>query len=101
MNLSFMNKTKIKKFIFIVVVLFFTIEFFIANKIFAEEEKTWIDTSHWEIQNSFITDGYLKSGINKRLVDTSYVANSGYWSNDSYQVWVDTSHWQNGGYWSS
>ena len=96
-----MNKTKIIKFIFIVAALFFLVEFFNISKIFAEEEKIWIDTSYWETQNSFITDGYWKSGINKRWVDTSYVANSGYWSNDSYQVWVDTSHWQNGGYWSS
>jgi hypothetical protein len=96
-----MDKFKIKKFIFIVVVLFFAIEFFTTSKIFAEEEKIWIDTSHWEIQNSFIPDGYWKSSINKKWIDTSYIVNNGYWSNDSYQVWIDTSHWQNSGYWTT
>ncbi|MHB1347729.1 MAG: hypothetical protein ACYCXK_09585 [Candidatus Humimicrobiaceae bacterium] len=92
---------KIIKLIFITVALFFLIEFFAADKVFAVEEKIWVDTSHWEIETSFVTDGYWKSDINKRWVDTSYIENSGYWSQGSYSVWADTSHWQNSGYWTT
>ena len=96
-----MKKNKLIKFIAVAVVLFFLSNFYADGKIFAAGEKIWIDTSHWEIQNSFISDGYWKSSTNTRWVDTSYIANSGYWSNDSYQVWIDTSHWQSSGYWSA
>jgi hypothetical protein len=96
-----MKHIRIIKFILITILLFLLFDFLAVGKIFAEDEKIWIDTSHWEIENSLIADGYWKSEINKKWVDTSYIANSGYWSNENYQIWIDTSHWQNGGYWSS
>lgn len=75
-------------------------ELLFSNKIFAEEKKIWIDTSHWEAQDVFISDGYWETKENKRWVDTSYKVNRGYWSNESYMVWVDTSYWEKSGYWS-
>ena len=89
------------KFIFFAIIIFFTIEFFVPNNIFAEEEKIWIDTSHWDIQTTFLPEGYWKSSVNTRWVDTSHIVNRGYWSQDNYQIWVDTSHWQNNGYWAN
>jgi len=94
-----MIRNKLKILVLIFFLIFFMAELFFQNKIFAEEEKIWIDTSHWEIQTTFVSDGYWKANENKRWVDTSYKVNQGYWSNDSYQVWVDTSHWVNSGYW--
>ena len=96
-----MYKIKIKRVIFLAIFVFLVIELIFSNKIFAEEEKIWIDTSHWEVQNTHVSDGYWKSSENKRWIDTSYRVNQGYWFNSSYQVWVDTSHWENSGYWTT
>ena len=94
-----MCRKNIKNLIFLAIFIFLLIELIFTKNIFAEEEKIWIDTSHWEIQTNFVSDGYWKANENKRWVDTSYKVNQGYWSYDSYQVWVDTSHWVNSGYW--
>ncbi|MDD5659757.1 MAG: hypothetical protein PHR39_07095, partial [Actinomycetota bacterium] len=79
-----MHKNKIKSLIFLTFSIFFIMELLFSNKIFAEEKKIWIDTSHWEVQDVFISDGYWETKENKRWVDTSYKVNQGYWSNESH-----------------
>lgn len=54
----------------------------------SENEKIWIDTSHWETTKVWVKDGYYKEELKKEWVDTSYVVNDGYWKTEEYYVWV-------------
>jgi hypothetical protein len=73
-----------------------------------EGDTVWVDTSHWETKEIYISDGYYRDIKKKRWIDTSYMENQGYWATGTYRVWVeekqvvaytayryiDTSHWE-------
>ncbi len=93
---------KLFEYFFITAALLICISLFNPEKIFGNDNNdnlVWVDTSHWEIQNQWVTEGYWKEVNNRRWVDTSYLVKQGYWSYDDYYVWVNTSHWVNSGYW--
>jgi len=91
--------------IFLFVFIFVT--FLIPSDLNAETREFWVDTSHWEDQEVWVTGGYFKDTQEKRWIDTSYTVTQGYWENYTKNVWVtsgylstienkswvDTSHW--------
>ena len=97
--------------------IFILVTFLIPSDLVAETRKFWVDTSHWEDQDFWVTSGYLKdtwvdtshnvlveSGYfqdtqEKRWVDTSHMVYQGYWKDVTESVWVDTSYFFGEGYW--
>lgn len=88
--------------------LLVSVPFLIPSKLYAESEKVWVDTSHWEVKKYWVESGYWETTLKKRWVDTSYTVSQGYWEdytkkvwvNSGYydyynkNVWIDTSHWE-------
>jgi len=103
-----MTNKIIYRLIILFLFVFISITFLLPLNGYAESEKIWVDTSHWEIKRNKVEDGYWQKTTKKRWVDTSYTVNQGYWENytdkvwvsggyyDCYNktVWVDTSHWE-------
>ncbi len=107
-------KLIIRKTIFIIFIFFII---FSTDNIYASEwikvdasddEKIWIDTSHWENKRVWVQDGYYRDIQKREWVDTSHTVSQGYWRTEQYDVWVqsstrvpylayrwiDTSHWE-------
>ena len=96
------NKDKKKVFtIFIIIIAGFLLSFLNPLKLFAEDNKLWIDTSHWELQDVFIPGGYWVETEKKSWIDTSYKVSRGNMIFESYQSWVDTSHYERSGYYKT
>jgi hypothetical protein len=54
----------------------------------AENDLVWVDTSRWESQEVFVSDGYWQTVEKKIWVDASYEHTGGYWRVGEYKVWV-------------
>lgn len=52
-------------------------------------EPVWIDTSHWENIQVYVSDGYYRDVAKKRWIDDSYMVNQGYWKTGQHRVWVE------------
>src|SRR3972149_3610355 len=93
-----MNSSRFLK-IELSIILIIFILFLFPKKLFCEdwlkidptEERTWIDTSHWENKEIWVTDGYFREVSEKEWVDTSYTVNQGYWKTEEYLTWVTSS----------
>jgi hypothetical protein len=87
----------------IILVFSFSIPFFLVpQKIGAEswlvvgkadEEKIWVDTSHWEKKQILVKSGYYKEIPSKRWIDTSYTVSQGHWETGQHKVWVTSSEY--------
>ena len=87
---------KIESFILLIILILFIY----PKELFCEDwlkvdtpvgERTWIDTSHWENKEIWVTDGYFKEVSKKEWVDTSYTVSQGYWKTEEYRIWVTSS----------
>lgn len=110
MNSSRFLKIEVSIILILFVLFIFPKKIFCGDwlKIDPTEERTWIDTSHWENEQIWITDGYFREVSKKEWIDNSYTVNQGYWETEEYLTWVtsstlapyteyrwiDTSHWE-------
>ena len=84
--------------------VFISVTFLIPSDLNAETREFWVDTSHWETNNVWVSEGHFQDTQEKRWVDTSYTVTQGYWENSTKNVWVssgytasrwvDTSHYE-------
>ena len=73
--------------------LLVSVSFLIPSKLYAESEKIWVDTSHWEVKEYWVESGYWETTLKRRWVDTSYTVSQGYWENNTEKVWVSSGHY--------
>jgi len=88
--------------------VFISVTFLVPFDLNAETREFWVDTSHWETNNVWVSEGHFQDTQEKRWVDTSYTVTRGYWENSTKNVWVssgytasrwvDTSHWEKQAY---
>ena len=66
-------------------------ESWIKSEIPHDNQKVWIDTSHWENKKLWVQDGYYRDIEKREWIDTTQTVSQGYWRTEEYRVWVESS----------